>query len=115
MSVRAGQLRHRITIKRPLGADDASQNTYGEDEGDPELIGSFWAKVVSLAGRELYQAQQRWPEARYEITMRYQPEHSITPNMFIEFGAMTIDILDVQNYEFRCDWLTITAKDRKGS
>jgi head-tail adaptor len=95
--VRAGTLRHRITVTRPLDADETSQNTFGEDQGTPETIGSFWCHVEVLDGRELESAQQRWAEARYRLRLRRQNGIAFTTKMYATWGSKTLNILDVQD------------------
>jgi len=92
--MRAGELRDRITIKRPLDPDETTQDDHGRDEGDPETVGSFWCKVETLKGGEMITAQQKWANARYKITMR---RFEVSPKMYAEWKTIRLNILDVQN------------------
>ena len=62
----AGELRHRVTwqqskvIRTPVGQDKATWTT----------VGTFWARVEPLSGRELFNAQQIKAVISHRITMR---------------------------------------------
>lgn len=88
-----------------------SHNTFGEDVNAATPIGTFWAEVKFLAGRELEVVQQRFAEARYSICMRRQPGVVIEREDKITWGTLTLDILDVQGPGTRMDEWAITAKD----
>lgn len=104
----AGELRHRITITKPRVI---GQTSFGEDAIEHEEVGTFSARIESLTGRELYLAQQRWAEARYRITMRYQPGVSLRREYTIEWNGQTLDILDIADRDNRRQWLELTCKD----
>lgn len=94
--MQAGLLRDRITITQETVT---GQNSYGEDAVTTATVGQFWANVISLTGRELEVAQQRWAEARYKVIMRHQPGVSITRKMTVVNGGRSMDILDVQDID----------------
>lgn len=86
MSVRAGRLRHRITLERLTNSDDE----YGEPTSSYEVYGSFWAAVESLSGRELWQAQQVKATTTHRVTMRYVT--GVAPGMRVIHKARTLEI-----------------------
>ena len=65
--MRAGQLRHRVTIERRTEVDDGAG-------GSVETWATFatvWAAVIPLTGRELFAAQQVASTVSHRIEMRY--------------------------------------------
>lgn len=96
--MRAGLLaRARITISRAT----KTQNSFGEDQSTWAAIGSYWANVRALQGRELESMQQTWAEARYKIDMRYQRGTTFRREDRITWGSRTLDILDVADPDNR--------------
>lgn len=69
--IRAGELRHRINILRP----NSTQDTFGGTQiGDDSIFSAdVPAKIETLTGRELLQAQQKVSEVTHRITIRWQP------------------------------------------
>lgn len=106
--MQSGQLDQRIVI---LDKSITSQNTYGEDVTTPITVGTFWARVEFLAGRELSLMQQKWAEARYRITMRRQPGVTLQREQSITWNGQTLDILDIQGPGTRMPAWTLIAKD----
>ncbi|NBS77711.1 MAG: head-tail adaptor protein, partial [Betaproteobacteria bacterium] len=53
-SLRAGQMNRRITLQRPSTAQD----TYGGPVRTWTDLGTFWAEIQPLSGRELESAQR---------------------------------------------------------
>ena len=72
--MRAGKLRHRVTIQEPV----ETQNTYGE----PEIT---WANVATavqvsiepLRGREFFTARQENADVTVRIEMRHRKDMSV--------------------------------------
>lgn len=70
--MRSSALNRRITIQQRGTAQDefgAQVNTWTE-------IGSLWASIEPLNGRELIAAQAVQSEISHRITIRYQPQFS---------------------------------------
>lgn len=90
--MRAGKLRHRVSIE--------SQSTEKDDFGQPRLT---WTAVASSVpadinpkgGREKFLADGRFPESDSVIVMRWRS--GITSKMRVTFGTRHYDIQDVQN------------------
>lgn len=72
--MRAGQLRHQITIQRPVETQDAAGGvvTSWVDVASPR------AEVVGLAGREYFAAQGVHSEITTKIRIRYRAGLSAT-------------------------------------
>lgn len=68
--MRAGQLRHRVTITATAETPDAH---FGFDESAVILANRAPAKVLTLDGRELQRAQQIDARATHAVRLRYRP------------------------------------------
>lgn len=67
--MRAGQLRHRLTLQRR--AD--TQSNSGEVVPGYETLDTVWGNIKPLAGREFFAAQQVQAEVTTEILIRWRP------------------------------------------
>ncbi len=95
----AGKLREQITVQEK---NPDSQNTFGElpnSWASPTTIGTYWADVRAMVGRELQAAQETFAEARWKVLMRYQPD--IKREHRILWGTRTLDILDAEDPDQR--------------
>jgi SPP1 family predicted phage head-tail adaptor len=61
-----GTLRHRVTLMRDSYVDDAA----GESQSTPSAVGTYWALVKPLSGREMTYARQVISMATHNVTMR---------------------------------------------
>lgn len=79
--MRAGKLRHRITLTEPVEAQDA----YGEPVKTwrPIADGECWAEKRDLSGRELFQAQQINSEVSTSFRIRYRED--VDARMSVEY------------------------------
>ncbi len=66
--MKAGQLRHRVTIERPI----STRNAHGQPITVWEVFKPRVAmKVTELVGRELYNAQQIQPDITLSVECRW--------------------------------------------
>jgi SPP1 family predicted phage head-tail adaptor len=93
--MRAGQLRHRVSIQ----TNSAVQNGFGEPTTSWSETAKAWARVENLQGQELFAAQQLIPEVTTKITMRYRA--GMRADMRIVMGSRSFDIKSVLNVEER--------------
>lgn len=106
--MQAGKLDQRIAVK---DRTVTGQNSYGEDTTVASTVGTFWASVEFITGREPFMAGQRWAEAKYKIRLRRQPHVTLQREQTIEWNGQTLDILDIQGPGTRmAEWLII-ARD----
>ena len=106
--MQAGKLDQRIVVK---AASVTSQNSYGEDVVTVTTVGTFWASVGFVTGREPFMAGQRFAEAKYKIKLRRQPNVILQRAQSVEWNGQTLDVLDIQGPGTRQpDWLII-ARD----
>ena len=66
--VRSGQLNRRITLQR----QSTAQDSYGGPVRTWTDLGTFWAEIQPLSGRELESAQRMASEISHQIVVRYQ-------------------------------------------
>lgn len=106
--MQAGKLDQRIVVK---GRTITGQNGYGEDIITTTTVGTFWAAVEFVTGREPFMAGQRFAEAKYKIRMRRQPGITLQREQTVEWNGQTLDVLDIQGPGTRMpEWLII-ARD----
>lgn len=96
MTIRAGQLRHSITIQRQHTATDA-MGSASEDWVD--VATGVAASIDPLSGRELYAAQQHHSEVTNRIRMRYR--EGVLPSMRVLHRGVAYPILYVMNQSLR--------------
>jgi len=97
--MRAGELRHRVTIQEK----SVTRNSYGEEVITWGDVATVWAAVEPLArgprGREFIEAQRAGAEITTLIRMRYRS--GIAPEMRVVYGSHTYDIKSVVHVEER--------------
>lgn len=71
MSVRAGELRHRVTIQKSNGGRD--ENGYEIDEVWSDYI-KLWAKVTPLSTKDLIAAQGAQAQTVARMKIRYRED-----------------------------------------
>lgn len=92
--MRAGKLRHRITIEEPV----ESQDDYGEEVRwwQPlPFLSETWAEKEDLSGRELFQAQQVNALVTTQFTLRYRTD--VNARMRIKHDGQYYGIESVQD------------------
>lgn len=94
--MRAGKLRHRVTIQRAV----EEQDEFGAAVETWVNVGQVWASVEPLRGREYFQAEGVQAETDTRIRMRYYKE-AIVPKMRVVHGATIYDIESVIDVETR--------------
>ncbi len=87
--MRAGQLRHRVTIQQKI----ISQNSFGEEVVTWSDVATVWAAVEPLRGQEFIEARQAEAEITARIRMRYRSD--VRPDMRVVWGTHTYDVLAV--------------------
>jgi len=108
--MRAGLLRHRITIQEPIsstgGGVSASRKQSFEDWK------TVWGAIWPLRGTELLTAQQLGSEVSSRIRIRYTA--GITPRHRLKFGDTTTyyDIVSIINPEMRNIYLDLMVREQ---
>ena len=101
----SGKLRHRVTVEGLTETQDAS----GDVVKSYTVLGSVWAAIEPLSGREYFQAQQVVSEATSRIRLRYLP--GVVPSSRVLFGSRVFDVLHVANPEERNVELLLLCKE----
>jgi len=89
--MRAGQLRHRITIE----ANGQTRNEYGELVEDWSPLATVWASKEDLSGREQFQGQQFNAVVTTKFAIRYRDD--VTAAMRILLGSTVYNIESIQD------------------
>jgi len=101
--MRAGRLRHRITIQQPA----STVGVLGEKIKSWADVATVWAAIEPVRGREFFEAHQRESEATTIITIRYKS--GLNVRMRINFGSKYYKIDNILNPDERNRYLEIMA------
>lgn len=105
-----GEMRERITVFAP-GTEVRKGGIVTKPSGsNSPNIGTWYAKVVHLSGREFYAAQQTALEAEIEVTVRYKKD--LTEQHFFNWAGKNYDIARIVPSPCK-SYTTIYAKRRK--
>lgn len=94
MTIRAGELRHRITIQAP---NTVQGGTFKDPQEAPTTFATVWARIRPLSGRRLVADRQIHPEVDHEVKIRYRP--GVQGKMIVLYGTRTLRIDHVRNDE----------------
>ena len=105
--MRAGKLRHRVTIKKQTDAKDE----YGERLDDWVDVATVWAAVEPLRGREFFEAFRENAEVTTRIRIRYRDD--VDRTMIVQHGTTEFEILHIIHPEVRKRELQLMCKERQ--
>jgi SPP1 family predicted phage head-tail adaptor len=88
--MRAGDLRHRVTIQNK---GTPARNTAGEEVITWTEEATVWGSIEPLRGREFLEQQREGGEVTTRIRIRHRD--GLTPSMRAVWGSHTYDILSV--------------------
>lgn len=106
--MRAGRLRHRVTIQTRSTTPEA-------DGGQPATWtdgATVWAGVEPIAGREMLRADAAAAEVSHRVWMRWRA--GVTPANRLKLGTRTFEIVAAINAGERDRDLEILAKELVG-
>lgn len=87
--MRAGSLRHRVTIQRyELAVDEYGAPLRRESWKD---VATVWASVEAVSGREFFASQQVQSEVTHKVMIRFLP--GVTADMRIVHGGRVFGIV----------------------
>lgn len=89
--MRAGQLRHRVTIQ---GVTDTA-SAFGDVSQSWSSVATVWASVEPLNAREAFEAEQTKTKVSHKVMMRYRSDVS-TKNR-VQHDSRTLNITSVIN------------------
>lgn len=101
-----GNLNKRIEIYKINGTE---QNDYGEILKGKTTIHTCWASVKNKNGKEQFQGNTPFAKTVTSFLIRYTKK-TIDTTMEIEFNGDIYNIVYIDNYNFRNQWLEITAE-----
>jgi len=104
--MRAGQLRHRVTIKQNSGS---SANSYGEITASWATVASVPAEVVTLGGDERRYRHQVEAGMSHVVTIRHRSD--VTAQMRVVWGSRTLEIESVVEADNRQRELVLMCKE----
>ena len=95
--MQAGRLRHRVIVQRATDSIDS----YGDQTPTWAALGTVWAFVEPLNGREYFAAAQMQSEVSTRIVIRPISGVTLTPKDRVKFGSRHFDIQSVINRDER--------------
>lgn len=93
--MRAGTMRHQITIQRAT----VTRDTFGAEVETWEELATVWAAVEPLSGRELIAAAAATADLSTRVRIRYRV--GIKPTDRVVYGDRTLEILTVIDLDER--------------
>jgi SPP1 family predicted phage head-tail adaptor len=84
--IRAGELRHRVTIQDKV----VTLNSYNEEVITWTDVDTVWAQIEDLRGREYLESRRQAAEVTTRIRIRYRS--GLAPEMRAVWGDITYDI-----------------------
>lgn len=93
--IAAGKLRHRLTVEEFTETPRADG---GIDEAWAD-VGSRWASIEPLSGREFMEAQQLNGDVSHRVRLRWYD--GLTPQHRLKFGTRVFNIVSVLNTQER--------------
>ncbi len=100
--MRAGKLRHRVSLLTPL-PNLQQDDTFGQPSQAGNVLGVFPVSIEPITGREsvIGNKQLRGDET-HKVCMRWQGlDLIITPVMWFMYGARRLNITETMNLEER--------------
>lgn len=107
--MRAGRLRHQVTIQQLVAGSPGQQLNGEPDESWTAYLTDVWASIEPLRGRELFAAQEHHSEITTRIELRYRP--GVTAKMRVLHGSTVYNILAVLDPEQRHIKLQLLCSD----
>lgn len=104
--MKAGSLRHKVTIQRVSQTLDSSRQTVDLWT----TLADVWAAVEPLTGRELVNAQQIQPDVTHRVRIRHRDD--VTAKMRVLEGTRQLNIESVLNIEERDRELHLMCRER---
>jgi SPP1 family predicted phage head-tail adaptor len=103
--MRAGRLRHRITIQEK----SVSRNTYGEEQISWVDVATVWGAVEPLRGDEFIESARAGAEVTTRIVIRYRS--GIQPEMRVVYGSHVYDVVAVIDVDGRGRELQLMCRE----
>ena len=104
--MKAGELRHKVTIQKVSQTLDSSRQTV-------DLwtkLAEVWAAVEPLSGRELLNAQQIQPDVTHRVRIRHRDD--VTAKMRVQHDSRNLNIESIINVNERDRELHLLCRER---
>ena len=105
--MRAGRLRHRLTIKNP----EASRSASGQSTLSYEHAETVWGGVEPLSVKERVAGEQRGAMATHRIVLRYTA--LLTHRSQILFGDREFEVAEILNRDERNRELNVLCTEKR--
>lgn len=109
--MRAGELRHRITIQKPT----TSRSTSGQENITWSTLITIWGAIWPLRGREYMDAQQIQSAVTHKIRIRRLPSNKVDDfdeKCRLIFGSRTFQIISIIRPDERNIYYEIMAREQ---
>lgn len=103
--MRAGDLKHRITLQKPT----YSRDSFNELEESWSDVDTVWAAIEWGSGRRYLEASQLNSEVQGIVRIRYRTD--VKPTWRIEYGHRHFQILSIANVYERDRELQLSCKE----
>lgn len=104
--MKAGELRHRVTIQQRV----TGQDEYGQPLNTWQDMATVWAKIEDLTGREYFSAQQI-PTAQVSTRATIRWRADVKPEMRLVHGSRVLDIKAVLDPDGRRRQLQLMCQE----
>jgi len=109
--VKLGPMRQRVTLQ---SFTVSTWDSYGEEQKSWSDVGTYYAEVLTLSGREAVNAKQICAEATHLVRIRWIGP--VDPSQQFLWGGRTLHILHVNNvdnrnreYQILCNEVVVPA------
>jgi len=103
--MRAGQLRHRLTLK----SRSVTPDSYGQDITAATTQATVWGSVEPLSGRELLLAQQVQADVTHRVRIRFHD--GVHPKWTVTHDSRDLHVLSVVDVEERGIEMELLCKE----
>lgn len=103
------RLNKRVTVLRPPGLEEVDE--YNQPVVVWPVVGSMWAGIEPLQGREFFAAKAENAEVTTRIRIRYR--NDIDRTMKVSYKGITFEILYIIHPKFGKRELQLMCKERQ--
>ena len=105
----SGARRHLVTLQTRTDTADS----YGDAVASYTTLGTAWAEITMMTGRERFDAQQVQAESTHKLVIPYCTEHAVlAENDRVTYDGRTFDITYVGDPDGRARDILIVAQER---
>ena len=89
MAQRAGGYRHRVEVQRA----ERSRDRFGQPVVTWRTVTKIWVRLVPLAGRERFEAQQAVAETTHRLEAHYSKAARLDARARVKYGDRVFEVL----------------------